>query len=791
MMYTQEITLLDGAMGTMLQRSGLKLGDRPETLSITAPDVVESIQRQYAEAGAQMLLANTFCANAHKLAGTGFAVEDVVRASIGVARRACAGTGARVALDIGPIGELLEPLGTLRFEEAYALFAQMIRAGVQAGADAVFFETFSDLSELRAGVLAAKECCDLPVFASMTFEQSGRTFLGVSAPCAAMSLSALGVQAVGVNCSLGPKEVAPILRAMREVTDLPLILKPNAGLPDPATGAYDTTPEAFAEACAELTDVGAAYIGGCCGTSPEFIAALRSALAGRRATWPKKRVHGICSASELCAFGQGVRVIGERINPTGKKRFQQALREGDLSYIVSQAIEQEEAGAQILDVNVGLPGVDEPDMMRRVVTAISGAVSLPLQIDSSSPAAIEAGLRAAPGKCLINSVNASRSSLDSVLPLARKYGAAIVALTLGESGLPATTQERVDFAKKIVDEAQQAGIPREDIAVDCLTLTVSAQQDQASRTLEAVRIVHEELGLETVLGVSNISFGLPQRQLVTRAFLTQAIFSGLTLPIINPNQRDMMDAVDACRVLSGEDVSCAAYIERHAAALQEKKDASAAAPAQLTIGEAIAKGMKAEAQAIAAGMLETVAPLELVEQHLIPALDLVGERYERQEIFLPQLMNAASASGAAFDEVRRAIEKTGEQGEGKGPIVLATVEGDIHDIGKNIVRTVLENYGFHVIDLGRDVPPDRVVEAVKTHSAKIVGLSALMTTTVPSMQRTIERLHGAGLHVPVIVGGAVLTPDYAREIGADYYAKDAKQSADIAKAILNGAEERL
>lgn len=786
-MYTQSITLLDGAMGTMLQRAGMRLGDRPETLSITAADVVEGIQRQYVQAGSQMLLANTFCANAHKLAGTGYAVEDVVRASVRVAKRACMGTEAKVALDIGPIGELLEPLGTLHFDEAYALFAQMIRVGVQEGVDAVFFETFSDLNELRAGVLAAKECCDLPVFASMTFEQSGRTFLGVSAPCAAMALSALGVQAVCVNCSLGPKEVAPVLRAMREATDLPLILKPNAGLPDPATGAYDATPEEFAAACAALTDVGAAYIGGCCGTSPAFIAALRRVLEGKQAVWTGKRVHGICSASEVCAFGQGVRVIGERINPTGKKHFQQALRAGDLGYIVAQAIEQEEAGAQILDVNVGLPGIDEPEMMRRVVTAVSGAVSLPLQIDSSNPAAIEAGLRAAPGKCMINSVNASRASLDAVLPLAKKYGAAIVALTLGESGLPATAQERVNFAQTIVEEAQRAGIHREDIAVDCLTLTVSAQQDQAAETLAAVRIVHEEMGLETVLGVSNISFGLPQRQLVTQAFLTQAILSGLTLPILNPNQREMMDAVDACRVLSGEDASCAAYIGRHAPVQQENKTPTA--PEQLTIGEAIAKGMREEAKDIAARMLESIAPLELVERHLIPALDLVGERYERQEIFLPQLMNAASASGAAFEEVRRAIERTGGQGEGKGPIVLATVEGDIHDIGKNIVRTVLENYGFAVIDLGRDVPPEHVTEAVKAHGAKIVGLSALMTTTVPGMRRTIEHLRAEGLTVPVIVGGAVLTPEFAREIGADYYAKDAKHAADIAKAILETAEE--
>lgn len=779
----QSIVLLDGAMGTMLQRAGLKLGDRPETLSITAPDVVERIQRQYVAAGTRLLLANTFCANAHKLAGTGFTVEETVAASVSVALRACEGTDARVALDIGPIGELLEPLGTLSFDEAYALFAQMIDAGVRAGAQAVFFETFSDLAELRAGVLAAKERCSLPVFASMTFEQSGRTFLGVRAECAAMSLTALGVDALGVNCSLGPAEVAPILRTMRGVTDLPLILKPNAGLPDPATGEYHTTPEEFASACAALAEVGAAYIGGCCGTTPAFIQALSNALEGKRASWSGSRIRGVCSARALCAFGTGVHVIGERINPTGKKRFQQALREGDINYIVSQAIEQEEAGAQILDVNVGLPGIDEPDMMRRVVTAISGAVSLPLQIDSSNPAAIEAGLRAAPGKCLINSVNASRASLDGILPLAQKYGAAVVALTLGENGLPSTAAERIGFARAIVAEAESCGIDRGDIAVDCLTLTVSAQQDQAKETLAAVRYIHEEMGLETVLGVSNISFGLPQRQLVTQAFLTQTIAFGLTMPIINPNHKEMMDAVDACRVLSGEDRSCARYIEAHAPVTQEKK-APVSVPAEFSLADAVMKGMKAEAARIAGAMLEDMEPLDLVERHLIPALDAVGEQYEKQQIFLPQLMNAAAASGAAFDVVRKAIEKTGREGEKKGPIVLATVEGDIHDIGKNIVRTVLENYGFHVIDLGRDVPAERIAEAALKHEAKLIGLSALMTTTVPGMRRTIELLKSRAIAAPVIVGGAVLTEEYANEIGADHYAKDAKQAADIARAIL-------
>jgi len=782
-MYRQDVTLLDGAMGTMLQAAGLKLGERPETMSVTAPLVVEGIHRQYVEAGARIVLANTFCANAHKLAGTGFTVEQVVSASVQTALRACAGTGARVALDIGPIGELLEPLGTLKWDEAYALFAQMIRAGAAAGAQAIFFETFADLGEIRAGVLAARETCDLPVFASMTFEASGRTFLGCRADAAAMTLSGLGVTAVGVNCSLGPKEVAPILRAMRTATDLPLILKPNAGLPDPQTGAYSMTPEDFARDCGALLDCGAAYIGGCCGTTPAFIEALRGRVGGKSAAWGERTLHGICSAGEVCAFGRGVRVIGERINPTGKKRFQQALREEDMNYIVAQAVEQAEAGAEILDVNVGLPGIDEPRMMRRVVTAISGAVGLPLQIDSSNPAAIEAGLRAAPGKCLINSVNATPGSLSSVLPLAKKYGAAVVGLTLGEGGLPETAGERVELARTILKAALAAGIAREDVTIDCLTLTVSAQQEQAARTLEAMAYVRETMGLETVLGVSNISFGLPRRMLVTRAFLAQAIARGLTLPIVNPNQAEIMETIDACRALSGEDGGCMAYISRHAPA-SDAPERKPEAAKDMDIAQAIAKGLRAEAAQLARELLETMEPLALVETRLIPALDAVGEAYEKQQIFLPQLMNAAAASGAAFDEVRGAIERSGARGEGKGPILLATVEGDIHDIGKNIVRTVLENYGYRVIDLGRDVPAERVVEVARAQGAKLIGLSALMTTTVPGMERTIALLRAAGITTPVIVGGAVLTPEYAERIGADYYAKDAKQSADIARSIL-------
>ena len=777
----QNVVLLDGAMGTMLQDAGLKPGSRPETLSITSPESIERIHRQYIAAGAKMILANTFCANAHKLSGTGYTTEEVVHASVRAALRAAKDTEAVVALDIGPIGELLEPLGTLSFDEAYELFAQMIRAGVRAGAQAVFFETFADLGELRAGVLAAKECCSLPVYASMTFESTGRTFLGCRAEAAAMTLTGLGVHALGVNCSLGPVEAAPILRAMRAYTDLPLIFKPNAGLPDPLTGQYGAEPEAFARACEALLDCGAVYIGGCCGTTPAHIAALGNLLDGKEAYWKGNARTGVCSAARVCPFDGQIKVIGERINPTGKKRMKQALLEGDMAYLVTQAIEQEEAGAQILDVNVGLPGIDEADVMRRAVLAISAAVDLPLQLDSSNPAVIEAGLRIAPGKCLINSVNATKASLESILPLARKYGAALVGLTIGENGLAKDADERVMLARKILDAAERAGISPSDVAIDCLTLTVSAQQDQAQQTLEALDRIRKELGLETVLGVSNISFGLPQRDVVTGAFLAQAIACGLTMPIVNPNNPYVMDMLSACRIMKGEDAGCAAYIERFAQMQKPKMESTAP---RIGLEEAIVRGMKSEAIDAAKNLLLEMAPLDVVEKHMIPALDRVGGQYEAQKIFLPQLMNAASAASSAFEAIRAAIKESGGEGDGVGPVVLATVEGDIHDIGKNIVRTVLESYGFRVIDLGRDVPAERIVMAVKEHDAKLVGLSALMTTTVPGMRRTIELLRKSGLTTPVIVGGAVLTQEYARTIGADYYAKDAKQCADVAREIL-------
>ena len=778
-----EIILLDGGMGTMLQAAGLPIGQLPELWNVARPEAVTAIHRRYVEAGSRVLYTNTFGANRYKAAGCGRSVRELVEGGVRCARAAAEGHDVKVALDIGPTGRLLEPLGDLDFEEACEVFREIVAAGAEAGADLIVIETMSDLNEMRAAVLAAKENSSLPVWATMTFEATGRTFLGVTVGAMALTLTGLGVDALGFNCSLGPKELLGLVRELREWTELPLILKPNAGLPDPATGAYHITPEEFAEELSRAPALGVSILGGCCGTTPEFIRAAAAALRDLRpAPRPKKTRFGVCSATTV-AETDAVRVIGERINPTGKKRFQQALREGDIDYIVLRGVEQQDAGADILDVNVGLPGLDEPEMMRRTVRALQAAVDLPLQIDSSDPKAIEAGLRACCGKAVVNSVNGKAEVLETVLPLCKKYGAAVVGLCMDENGIPQDWRGRVAIARRILDAALAHGVAKEDVFIDCLTLTVSAQQEQAVETLRAVRAVKEELGLHTVLGVSNISFGLPARETITRSFLTQAMYAGLDLPIVNPNQSAVMDAVAAFRVLSGQDRDSEAYIRRFAAAPAE------AAPVgngggEIGLDEAIMRGLPREAAALTAKALEEMDELEAVEKLLIPALDRVGERYERGEIFLPQLMKAASAACAGFDLIKTRIAKRGGNAVSKGKIVLATVQGDIHDIGKNIVRVVLENYGYTVVDLGRDVPPQTVVEAAIREDAKLVGLSALMTTTVKSMAETIEALRKSGHDCRIMVGGAVLTEEYAAQIGADYYAKDAKQSADIARKVL-------
>ena len=781
-------TLLDGAMGTMLQRSGMKPGTIPETLNITDPEMVAKVQRAYIRAGSRAIYANTFGANRLKMKNTGYTVEEIVAAGVRIAKECAAETGALAGLDIGPLGVMVEPLGSLPFEEAVELYKEVMKAGADAGADMIAIETMSDLTETRAALIAAKEATDLPVFVTMSFDSTGRTFTGCTPASMARTLEGLGADAVGVNCSLGPREMVPIIREIRENTTLPVIAKPNAGLPDPVTGEYGVDAAEFTEAMKELAAAGAEIRGGCCGTDPAFIEALAKSDFP---TAERLAVGGAVCTGPRCVRTDGIRVIGERINPTGKKRLQQALLEDDTDYLVEMAIRQADAGADLLDVNVGFPGVDEVTMLPRAVKAIQAAVDLPLQLDTTDPAALEAALRVYSGKAAVNSVNGKEESLATVLPLVKKYGAAVVGLTLDENGIPDTAEKRFAIAEKILNRALALGIPREDVWIDCLTLTVSAQQEQAVETLKAVRMVTEKLGLKTVLGVSNISFGLPNRMLVTRAFLASALEAGLTMPIINPNQQEIMDLIAARRVLTGEDAECRAYVERFAMAEGESQGVPAgkpAAPAAMTLGEAIRRGLRNEAGKLTAAALQTRSEMELVEQELIPALEETGEKYEKGTVFLPQLLSAAQAAQAAFEEIRGSLLKKGEKGAERGTLIMATVQGDIHDIGKNIVITVLENYGYKVRDLGKDVPPETIVREAREKGIRLVGLSALMTTTLPAMAETVRQLKELPDPPTVMVGGAVVTADYARSIGADYYARDVRESVKITQAVFGSKE---
>lgn len=775
------LLLLDGAMGTMLQNRGLRLGERPEIFSITHPQVVQEIHREYIEAGAQVVYANTFGANAHKLAGTGYTPAEVIEAAVRAAKAACAGTGAKIALDVGPIGELLAPAGSLGFDEAYALFKEQVDAGVRSGADLIVIETMTDLYEVKAALLAAKENSGLPVFVTMTFERGGRTFTGCSVSAMALTLEGLGADAIGINCSLGPEEIYPIMKELSAWTNLPLIVKANAGLPDPQTGKYDVTPGAFAESALRFLEIGVSAIGGCCGTNPAYIARLREALSGKR---PAVREHrpraAVCTPTRTVTI-DGVAVIGERINPTGKKLFKQALVEHNIDYILSQAIAQIEAGADILDVNVGLPEIDEAAMLPEVVCRLQAVADAPLQLDSSNARALENALRVYNGKPVVNSVNGEAAVLERVLPLVKKYGAAVVGLTLDENGIPPKAGERFAIAQRILNAALRYGIHREDVYIDCLTLTASVQQKEVTETLKAVRMVKERLGLKTVLGVSNISFGLPGREYINQSFLTLALAHGLDLPIINPNIPAMMGAVAAFKVLYNQDEGAKDFIEKFS---QEKKPVAPGRAQEMTIEHAILRGLSEESRQLAKTLLTEMGEMELVNERLIPALDEVGSRFEQGKLFLPQLLQAAGAAQAAFEVVKERIAAAGKPSVHKGKILLATVKGDIHDIGKNIVKVILENYGYQIIDLGRDVPAARVVDEAVRREVRLVGLSALMTTTLPSMEETIRALHGRLPGCKVFVGGAVLTASYAEKIGADFYAKDAKQSVDIAREIL-------
>ena len=792
--------LLDGGMGTMLQAAGLKLGARPEELNITDPALIEGIHGQYAAAGSRIVNANTFGASAHKLAGSAYTLEQVITAGIENCKRACAPYGALTALDVGPLGELLEPSGTLAFEDAVAEYARIVKAGEAAGADLIFFETYTDLYELKAALLAAKENTHLPILASMSFEAGGRTFTGCTVESFAATARGLGADAVGINCSLGPKEIFPMAKRLAEAVpgNFPVFVKPNAGLPRADGSGYDITPQLFALQMKPYRELHLFAAGGCCGTTPEFIKLLNGTFAGCTPGRPAHRMPSVLCTPVDTVTVDGITVVGERINPTGKKRFQQALREGDMNYVLEQAVSQAEAGAQILDVNVGAPGVDEPVLMEQVVKALQSVTSLPLQLDSSNVEALARGLRVYNGKPIVNSTNGEPEKLAAILPLCKKYGAAIVGLAIDEKGIQPKAADRVAIARRITEAALAAGIPREDIYIDCLTLTASAQQEDVLATVQALEACKKELGVRTVLGVSNISFGLPCRTYLNTTFLTMAMYAGLDLAIMNPSSEEMMAAVYAYNVLTNRDKQSTKYIERFAdrvpastalAQVAKAVPAASAAEAELTgpyaaLMKAVEKGLKGDAAAHTRALLAEKQPLEVVDEALIPALDIVGAKYEKGTLFLPQLLQAASAAQSAFEEIKTAIAQKGEGSASKGRIVLATVKGDVHDIGKNIVRVILENYGFEVLDLGRDVPVETVVDTVREKDVHLVGLSALMTTTLKSMEETIAALHAAKLDCKIMVGGAVLTPEYAEKIGADWYAKDAKRSADIAKEFF-------
>ena len=777
---SKKFIFLDGAMGTMIQESGADSGHVPELLGITNPEIIMNIHKAYIQSGSDIIYANTFGANRFKLAGTGYTVEQVIKANVANAKKASEGK-ALVALDLGPIGQLLEPTGKLTFEESYNCYKEQVIAGTDA--DLIVLETMTDLYEVKSAVLAVKENSDKPLFVTMTFEENQRTFTGVSVECMATLLQSLGVDAIGVNCSLGADELYPIVKKLSENTNLPLIVKANAGLPDPVTNKFNVTPEQFAESNYRIADLGVKIFGGCCGTTPEHIKALVEKVNQHdfieRNYIPKSCV---CSAVKCVEINQP-RVIGERINPTGKKLFKQALLDNNIDYILNQAIEQVHAGADILDVNVGLPSIDEKSMMIRVVKAVQSVVDVPLQLDSTIPEVLDAGLRVYNGKPIVNSVNGEDESLEKILPLVKKYGASVVGLTLDKNGIPKTSEGRFAIAEKILNKALEYGIPKEDVYIDCLTLTASAEQEGVMETLNALKRVKEELGLKTVLGVSNISFGLPNRELITRTFLTMALQNGLDLPIINPNIDSIIGAVRAYKLLKGIDKNSVEFIsiysqENTPKPVVDKKS-------DIDIFYALENGMKNDGVRITGELLENNDPMEVINNYLVPALDIAGDKFEKGKIFLPQLILTAGTAQACFEVIKEKIVQKGDKPVSKGKVVLATVKGDIHDIGKNIVKVLLESYGYDVIDLGKDVDKSAILKSAVENEVKLVGLSALMTTTLKSMEETIELLNQHYPECKTVVGGAVLTPDYAEKIHADFYAKDAKETVDIAGKIYS------
>ena len=788
----KELLYFDGGMGTLLQERGLQPGELPETWNLLHAEEIREIHRKYIEAGSDIVLTNTFGANALKFHDDAYSLEEIVNAAVGHVKAAAeqAGNGRRIytALDIGPTGKLLKPMGDLDFETAYEAYKEVMIYGEKAGADLIHIETMSDTYELKAAVLAAKENTSLPVFATTIFDERGKLLTGADVPSVVALLEGLRVDAFGINCGMGPEQMIPILEQITKYSSLPVIVKPNAGLPKQKNGQtyYDVSPEEFAEVMKKIVEMGAVVIGGCCGTTPDHIKAMADACRMIPIKpVEKKNFTMVSSYGQSVFLGTGSKIIGERINPTGKKRFKQALKEHDLDYILREGITQQDNGAHILDVNVGLPDIDEPALMKEVVQELQSVTSLPLQIDTVDVEAMEGALRIYNGKAMVNSVSGKQESMDKVFPLIQKYGGVVIGLALDENGIPADAEGRVQVAKKIIAEAAKYGIEKKDIVIDALAMTISSEPEGAKITLETLRRLRDEVGVCTVLGVSNISFGIPSRPIVNSIFYTMAMQNGLSVGIINPGSEDMMKAWYAFHALMALDSNCEKYIARYAQQPGTTPVQAAGGKHTMTLQSAIERGLKEEASSITAELAEQKDALDIINEELIPALNNVGEGFEKGTVFLPQLLMSAESAKSAFAVLKERMDQSGEVQEKKGKVILATVKGDIHDIGKNIVKVLLENYSFDVIDLGKDVPPEKVVETVLEQDVHLVGLSALMTTTVVSMEETIRQLREKAPDCLVMVGGAVLNQEYADMIGADFYGKDAMQSVHYAQKVFS------
>ncbi len=786
---SNRVLIFDGAMGTMLQRNGIKMGENPEIFAFENPDILKDIHKKYLDAGSNIILTCTFGCNELKLPN-GYTVEKVIEKAVITAREAIKESKSDkekfIALDIGPIGEMVEPIGTLSFDRAYEIFKREVIRGVKSGVDAIVIETMMDLYEMKAAVLAAKENSNLPIFVTMTFDEDGRSFAGCLPESMVYTIEGLGVDAIGVNCSLGPIQLLAIVKKICSISQLPIMVKANAGLPEIKNGKaiYNISPQEYLNGVKKFMECGVSIIGGCCGTDPEYIKLISDNISNTDIRRIKNRyISAVCSPCKVVKIDEP-KVVGERINPTGIKILKDELMIGKKDYAIKLAIEQTNRGADILEVNVGVAGINEKKSMIEIIKEIQAIIDTPLQIDSSNLETLEAGLRYCNGRAIVNSANGKEESLNTVLPLVKKYGACVVCLTLDENGIPKKSEDRVRIAKKIIKRAEKIGIRKEDIYIDCLTLTVSAQQEEAYETLKAMREV-KKLGVKTTLGVSNISFGLPNRQALNSAFLTLALDAGLDLAIINPNNEIMMGAMLSYKVIKNIDKGCTKFIENYSNLDDKKEIKSGEKDLESSLFEIVVKGVKEDAKNKTKEMLKNYDENYILDEILIPALDEVGKKFELGEIFLPQMIQSAEAVKSSVEVIKENLSlNTEKKRVSKGDIILATVEGDIHDIGKNIVKIMLENYGYNVIDLGRDVSVDKVVEKAVEKNIKLVGLSALMTTTVKSMEKTIFSLKKRIPNIKIFVGGAVLTEDYAHEIGADFYAKDAKSAIEIAKIIL-------